>query len=102
MGIAYLVVIVTSSLESLLVSPALCALLLPSVKITRREPRFARMCKIIYGRCLKFSFRHPLLIIATALALTRRFHPYYSFLWTGIFTRISGTNNGEYLEFISW
>ncbi len=70
MGIAYLVVIITSSLESLLVSPALCALLLPNVKITRREPWLARMCKSIYGRCLKFSFNSPLLIIGTALALT--------------------------------
>jgi CzcA family heavy metal efflux pump len=70
MGIAYLVVIVTSSLESLLISPALCALLLPKVKITRREPWLARLCKQIYGKCIKFSFRNPLLIIGTALALT--------------------------------
>jgi CzcA family heavy metal efflux pump len=70
MGIAYLVVVVTSSLESLLVSPALCALLLPNLKITKREPWLARRCKQIYGQCLKFSFRSPILIITTSLILT--------------------------------
>ncbi|RUT01513.1 hypothetical protein DSM106972_066100 [Dulcicalothrix desertica PCC 7102] len=37
MGIYYLVVVVVSSLESLLISPALCAILLPNVTITKRE-----------------------------------------------------------------
>jgi CzcA family heavy metal efflux pump len=70
MGIAYLVVVVTSSLESLLVSPALCALLLPNVKITKREPWLSRRCKQIYAQCLKFSFRCPVLIISSSLILT--------------------------------
>jgi CzcA family heavy metal efflux pump len=70
MGISYLVVVVISSLESLLVSPALCALLLPHVKITQREPWLARLCKQLYARCLKFSFRSPFLIIGTSLILT--------------------------------
>ncbi len=69
MGIAYLVVVIISSLESLLVSPALCALLLPNVKITKREPWLARWCKQIYAQCLKFSFRSPFLIIGTSLLL---------------------------------
>ncbi|MCY7336961.1 MAG: efflux RND transporter permease subunit, partial [Chamaesiphon sp.] len=70
MGIAYLIVVIVSSLESLLVSPALCALLLPNVKITKREPWLARWCKQIYAQCLKFSFRSPFLIIGTSLLLT--------------------------------
>lgn len=70
MGISYLVVVVISSLESLLVSPALCAILLPNVKVTNREPWLARFCKQIYGLCLNFSMRNPLLIVVTATSLT--------------------------------
>jgi CzcA family heavy metal efflux pump len=70
MGIAYLVVIITSSLESLLISPALCALLLPNIKTTRREPWLARLCKQFYGQCIKFSFRSPRFIIGVAALLT--------------------------------
>jgi CzcA family heavy metal efflux pump len=70
MGISYLVVVVVSSLESLLISPALCAILLPNVKVTRREPWLARLCKSIYTTCLNISFRNSLLIIGTSLALT--------------------------------
>ncbi len=70
MGISYLVVVVISSLESLLVSPALCAILLPNVKVTKREPWLARLCKGIYASCLNFSFRSSLLIIGIALGLT--------------------------------
>jgi CzcA family heavy metal efflux pump len=70
MGIAYLVVVITSSLESLLVSPALCALLLPDIKIVKREPWLARSCKQVYDRCLKISLRMPTLIICGAIVLT--------------------------------
>lgn len=70
MGISYLVVVVVSSLESLLISPALCAILLPNVKTTIREPPLARLCKRIYATCLNISFRNSLLIIGTSLALT--------------------------------
>ena len=70
MGIAYLAVVVVSSLESLLVSPALCAILLPATKVSQREPWLARFCKGIYSSCLNFSMRNPLLIIGTATVLT--------------------------------
>lgn len=70
MGISYLVIVVISSLESLLVSPALCAILLPNVKVTKREPWLARLCKTIYSYCLNFSFRNSLPIIGVAIALT--------------------------------
>lgn len=69
MGISYLVVVVISSLESLLVSPA-CAILLPHVKVTKREPWLAIFCKHIYGFCLNLSMRNPLLIVANATSLT--------------------------------
>jgi CzcA family heavy metal efflux pump len=70
MGISYLVVVVISSLESLLISPALCAILLPNVKVTQREPWLARFCKGIYASCLNFSMRNPLLIVGIATVLT--------------------------------
>ena len=70
MGIAYLAVVVVSSLESLLVSPALCAILLPATKVSQREPWLARFCKAIYSACLNFSMKNPLLIMGTATVLT--------------------------------
>ncbi|AFZ01562.1 efflux RND transporter permease subunit [Calothrix sp. PCC 6303] len=70
MGISYLVVVVISSLESLLISPALCAILLPNLKVTQREPWLARFCKRIYASCLNFSMRNPLLIVGVATVLT--------------------------------
>ncbi len=70
MGISYLVVVVVSSLESLLVSPALCAILLPNVKITKREPWLARFCKGIYALCLNFSMRNSLLVVGIATVIT--------------------------------
>ncbi|PSB59629.1 efflux RND transporter permease subunit [Chamaesiphon polymorphus] len=70
MGIAYLAVVVVSSLESLLVSPALCAILLPATKVTQREPWLARFCKGIYSLCLNFSMKNPLLIMGIATVLT--------------------------------
>ena len=70
MGIAYLAVVVVSSLESLFVSPALCAILLPDTKVSQREPWLARFCKAIYGACLNFSMKNPLLIMGTATVLT--------------------------------
>ncbi|AFY96875.1 efflux RND transporter permease subunit [Chamaesiphon minutus] len=70
MGIAYLAVVVVSSLESLLVSPALCAILLPATKVSQREPWLARFCKAIYNACLNFSMKNPLLIMGTATVLT--------------------------------
>ncbi|BAZ18205.1 heavy metal efflux pump, CzcA family protein (plasmid) [Calothrix sp. NIES-4071] len=70
MGISYLVVVVVSSLESILVSPALCAILLPNVKVTKREPWLARLCKSIYASCLHFATRYSILIIGASLALT--------------------------------
>jgi CzcA family heavy metal efflux pump len=69
MGIAYLAVVITSSLESLLISPAICAILLPGVKITQREPWLARTCKQGYARCLKWAFRGTYPIAGLALVL---------------------------------
>ena len=68
MGIAYLAIVVVSSLESLLISPALCAILLPDTRVAPREPWLARFCKVIYRSCLNFSMKNPLLIMGVATA----------------------------------
>jgi CzcA family heavy metal efflux pump len=68
MGITYLVVVVISSLESLLVSPALCAILLPSKRMRAREPWLPRYAKRIYGFFLEFSMRHSAIILGLASA----------------------------------
>jgi CzcA family heavy metal efflux pump len=70
MGIAYLVVVVVSSIESLLISPALCAILLPKIKVSQRESLLARFCKAIYAGCLNFSMRNPIIIVGIATVLT--------------------------------
>jgi CzcA family heavy metal efflux pump len=70
MGIAYLAVVVVSSLESLLISPALCAILLPNTRVSQREPWLARFCKAIYRSCLNFSMKNSILIMGIATVLT--------------------------------
>ncbi|MDX2229822.1 MAG: efflux RND transporter permease subunit [Leptolyngbyaceae cyanobacterium bins.349] len=66
MGIAYLVVVLVSSLESLLISPALCAILLPHGRLTADEPWIARCCKRGYAPLLHFSMQRSPLIFTLA------------------------------------
>jgi CzcA family heavy metal efflux pump len=63
MGIAYLVVVVISSMESLLVSPALCAILLPASRTAPREPWLTRMAKGLYEAVLWFAMKRPNVIL---------------------------------------
>ena len=70
MGIAFLVVVVISSLESLLVSPALCAILLPQSRLNDREPWLARFSKGLYEPLLTFSMQRSTLILMLAGAAT--------------------------------
>ncbi len=63
MGIAYLVVVVISSLESLLVSPALCAILLPKSRMMPKEPWLTRAAKGLYEAILWFVMKQPNLIL---------------------------------------
>ena len=69
MGIAYLVVVVVSSLESLLVSPALCAILLPHGRMSEQEPVVARFFKRLYSPILNLAMRRSLLVLSGAAAL---------------------------------
>ncbi|MBE9227394.1 efflux RND transporter permease subunit [Phormidium sp. LEGE 05292] len=68
MGITYLVVVVISSLESLLISPALCAIILPSKRMRAREPWLPRFAKRVYSLFLNFSMRHSGIILTLASA----------------------------------
>ncbi|WP_293150976.1 MULTISPECIES: efflux RND transporter permease subunit [unclassified Microcoleus] len=68
MGITYLVVVVISSLESLFVSPALCAILLPNKRMTSQEPWLPRFCKHIYHYCIRLSMRYSGIVLAFAAA----------------------------------
>ncbi|MEG3954881.1 efflux RND transporter permease subunit [Microcoleus sp. herbarium2] len=68
MGITYLVVVVISSLESLLISPALCAILLPNKRMSAAEPWLPRFCKRIYHSSINLSMRYSGIILALAAA----------------------------------
>ena len=68
MGITYLVVVVISSLESLLISPALCAILLPNKRMSAAEPWLPRFCKKIYHFFINLSMRYSGIILALAAA----------------------------------
>src|SRR4028119_17454 len=68
MGITYLVVVVISSLESLLISPALCAILLPNKRMSAAEPWLPRFCKRIYHFLITLSMRYSRIILALATA----------------------------------
>jgi CzcA family heavy metal efflux pump len=68
MGITYLVVVVISSLESLLISPALCAILLPNKRMSAAEPWLPRFCKKIYHFLINFSMRYSGIILVLAAA----------------------------------
>jgi CzcA family heavy metal efflux pump len=66
MGIAYLVVVVVSSLESLFISPALCAIFLPHRNINIHESRLSRFCKFCYQIVLKFAMQQSKLVLGLA------------------------------------
>ncbi len=68
MGIAYLVVVIISSLESLVVSPALCAILLPHSRMQTTEPFLALFSKRVYHPLLKWAMRRSTLILGLATA----------------------------------
>lgn len=68
MGITYLVVVVISSLESLLISPALCAILLPNKHMSAAEPWLPRFCKKIYHFFIELSMRYSAIILTLAAA----------------------------------
>ena len=68
MGITYLVVVVIYSLESLLISPALCAILLPNKRMSAAEPWLPRFCKRVYHFLRILSMRYSRIILALAAA----------------------------------
>ncbi|PSB37165.1 CusA/CzcA family heavy metal efflux RND transporter [filamentous cyanobacterium Phorm 46] len=68
MGIAYLVVVVVSSLESMLISPALCAVLLPHNRMNTSESFVAELSKRMYRPVLEFAMRQSTIIMGVTIA----------------------------------
>ncbi|WP_293126268.1 efflux RND transporter permease subunit [Microcoleus sp. bin38.metabat.b11b12b14.051] len=68
MGIAYLVVVIVSSLESMLISPALCAVLLPHSRIKTSESFVAELSKRIYRPVLELAMRQSTIIMGVTIA----------------------------------
>jgi Cu/Ag efflux pump CusA len=67
-GCAYLVAVLASSVTALTVTPALCAILLPSGRLLEKEPPVARFFKGLYRPLLNFSMRSSKLILVIAAA----------------------------------
>ncbi|MBW4494638.1 MAG: CusA/CzcA family heavy metal efflux RND transporter [Oscillatoria princeps RMCB-10] len=66
MGVAYLVVVVASGITALTVTPALCAILLPSGSLPEEETWVARFFKGLYRPLLIFAMRNSKLILLLA------------------------------------
>jgi CzcA family heavy metal efflux pump len=70
LGVAYIVSILASLVVSLTVTPALCSYLLPSMKqMDHDDGWLIRRIKAADRRVLGFSMRHPVAVMAGALAL---------------------------------
>jgi CzcA family heavy metal efflux pump len=69
LGIAYILAIMASLITALTVTPALCAWLLATDRLTTSEPPLVRLLKPGYGRVLRAIGRKPSLAIAGVLAL---------------------------------
>ena len=68
LGFSYILAILMSLVVALTVTPALCYLLLEHAKLSDDDPPLIRLIKPVYGRCLKFIGRLPLLTIAVSLS----------------------------------
>ncbi|MBI4005211.1 MAG: efflux RND transporter permease subunit [Gammaproteobacteria bacterium] len=68
LGFSYILAILMSLVVALTVTPALCYLLLEHVKLSDDDPPLIRLIKPVYGECLKFTGRVPLLTIAASLS----------------------------------
>jgi CzcA family heavy metal efflux pump len=68
MGMAYLLSIVASTLVALMLTPALCALLLANQRLPSTETWLERKVHQVYRPALRFSIRYPKVILGIALA----------------------------------
>ncbi|MEK7754504.1 MAG: efflux RND transporter permease subunit, partial [Acidobacteriota bacterium] len=71
LGLAYVLALSASLVVALTITPALCSLLLPRAKkvLEGREPWFVGWLKRLYQPTLRWSIRHPFLILAGAAVL---------------------------------
>lgn len=71
LGISFIVALIASTIVALTVTLVLCSYLLGSAKAMKaidKEPKFARMLRGAYEKCLRWSFGHAKgIFIATAL-----------------------------------
>ncbi|MDP2999275.1 MAG: efflux RND transporter permease subunit [Bryobacterales bacterium] len=71
LGLAYVLALSASLVVALTITPALCSLLLPRAKkvLEGREPWFVGWLKRLYQPTLRWSIRHPFLILVGAAVL---------------------------------
>jgi len=83
LGFAYVVALAASLIVALTVTPALCSYLLPRAKsvLKGKEPRFTAWLKRLYQPTLRWSVRHPVVVLTGAALLLAAFGA--SFHWMG-------------------
>jgi cation efflux system protein involved in nickel and cobalt tolerance len=64
MGLGYMAAVIASSLTALTVTPALCAILLPSGNLPETEPFIAKFFKKLYLPFIQFSIRRSGIVLA--------------------------------------
>jgi CzcA family heavy metal efflux pump len=68
MGLAYLLSVAASTVVALTLTPAMCALLLVNTKLPSTETWLEKQAHKLYRPALKFSIRHPKIILCSSLA----------------------------------
>ncbi|MFB2920690.1 efflux RND transporter permease subunit [Aerosakkonema funiforme] len=68
MGVTYLLSIAASTLVALVLTPALCALMLVGRRLPSTETWVEKQAHRLYRPALKFSIRFPKIVLATAIA----------------------------------
>lgn len=69
MGLGYMSAVIASSMTALTVTPALCAILLPSGHLPETEPFIAKFFKKLYLPLLRFSLRRSTVVLVASAAL---------------------------------
>lgn len=62
---AYILAVMASLVVALILTPALCLLMLPRARATQRDAWLARLTRSLYGRVMPLALRRPLVVYAT-------------------------------------